>query len=80
MTLTVVDDEANVLVYSRYNDEQEVITAFNRSDHETTVDIPVQQNKAYTSALGQVQITSTAEGQLSLQLPAHSGVVIGTVD
>jgi len=65
------------LAYRRFEEENEIIVAFNRGEKETTMSLPVAQAARYKELLstGAASIESK-EDQLMITLPSLSGIVL----
>ena len=74
----LANDDADVWVFERFNDEQHVIVALNASDAERTVDVPLSKHHAtdWNVVFGGDGAKKSAAGRLSLKVPPVSGVVL----
>ncbi|HSJ69337.1 MAG TPA: glycoside hydrolase family 13 protein [Anditalea sp.] len=70
-----VDDGAKVLVYSRYDGEDEAIVIFNTSSQIKTIDIPTKTPQSYRDILGDINVRQEGEN-ISLQLEGRSAAVL----
>lgn len=77
LAFIVADDENMTLAYRRFEEENEIIVAFNRGEKETTMSIPVAQAARYKDLLsaGAVNIAPKAD-QLMITLSSLSGIVL----
>jgi glycosidase len=67
--------ENDILAYSRYGEDSEIIVAFNASKETQAVDLPVKVEGSYQGVLNGVDY-STSDGQINLSLVGRSAVVI----
>lgn len=73
----IVDDERELLAYSRFDDEQEIITVFNAGNESTIVDVPTKFGSMYSALLYKTTFSQT-NGMLSVELPARSAVILSS--
>jgi glycosidase len=74
----VVDNENNTLAYSRFDESNEVITVFNNSTTQTTIQLPLKFNTTYSQLLGNHSITQN-RNSLTVKLPESSvSILVGT--
>ncbi len=71
----IVDDEHKVLVYSRFDQNNEVLVAFNNSDKATSVEIPLKYIGRCTEILMGLEIRQVAK-MISLELPAGAATIL----
>ncbi len=71
----LVDDERQLLAYSRQLDGQEVIAVFNAGAQPRTIQLPVNTTGVYTEVLNQMQIQKIGE-QIEIELPARAAGII----
>jgi glycosidase len=67
----VVDNENNTLAYSRFDESNEVITVFNNSTTQKTIQLPLKFNSKYSQLLEKYSITQN-RNSLTVNLPASS--------
>jgi cyclomaltodextrinase len=73
----IVDDECELLAYSRFDDEQEIITVFNAGNESTIVDVPTKFGSLYSALLYKTTFSQT-NGMLSVELPARSAAILSS--
>lgn len=74
----VVDDENNTLAYSRFDESNEVITVFNNSTTQKTIQLPLKFNTKYSQLLGNHSITQN-RNSLTVNLPGSNvSILVGT--
>ena len=73
----VIDDEKRLLAYSRFTDDQEVITVFNASSDAQQVSIPVKMEQSYQNKLVENQTYTSENGIINTTLASRSAIVIG---
>lgn len=71
----VIDDERELLVYSRFDEDEEVIVAFNTSDAKATINIPKKMQKTYQNTLNELPINQTSTS-ISIDMPARSAFIL----
>lgn len=70
----IVDDENEVLAYSRYDENDETISVFNTSFEEKEIEIPVKFNADYSEILNNFEINKTND-KIILTLPARTSAI-----
>lgn len=73
----IVDDAREVLAYSRYNDDQEIITIFNASENPVTVEVPARVSSMYKTLMYESTFTQT-DNMIEVELPARSAAVLSS--
>lgn len=71
----IVDDEQEILAYSRFNDTYEVIAVFNSSSEEQMISVPVTYTARYLEALNG-RVPEQSEGQVSIRLAARTAAIL----
>ena len=71
----IIDDEREILAYSRFDENQEVIVVFNSGESNATVKVPKKMKKTYKNGLNSIAINQTAT-TISLDIPARSYVIL----
>lgn len=66
-----------VLAYSRYNDDQEIITIFNASENPVTVEVPARVSSMYKTLMYESTFTQT-DNMIEVELPARSAAVLSS--
>lgn len=74
----LADDENEILAYSRFDEETEIIAVFNTSLEEREVQLPAKFDGEYADPLWGKDIIH-GEKELSLNLPARTGTIIQLV-
>ena len=74
----VVDDANNVLAYSRFDEEDEVLAVFNASFEAKPVQVPAKKEGLYADVLHGVAINRGAAGMLELTVPPRTGVILAS--
>ncbi len=75
LTFSLVDDENNVLAYSRNNDKDEIVVVFNKSKQTKLLEIPVTKKGVYKDLLNGNSIQSE-EGKLKIELEGMKAVIL----
>ena len=75
LAYVLVDDENQVLAYSRFNGSSEVIAVFNSSSEQKSIRIPVRLNRAYSDLLENAEISIVGDG-LSISLDARKAAIL----
>ncbi|MFT5833799.1 MAG: cyclomaltodextrinase [Cognaticolwellia sp.] len=70
-----VDNENEILAYSRFNKKEEVITVFNTSNEAKTIEIIKKGKKDYKDILNNEKVTNNGN-KISLTLRAKSSVIL----
>ena len=73
----LVDDKKQILAYSRFNEQDEVLAVFNNSNAPYTIQVPVKTEKQYTDLLGGLEIARTDPKTVELLLPERSAAILG---
>ena len=71
----VMDDPNQILAYSRYDEANEVIVAFNNGDVAQNILIPSKLNGSYIEILRGIEVEQRAGG-ISLELPAGQAAIM----
>lgn len=71
----LVDNEKEVLAYSRFDENREVISVFNSSDNEQNISIPVKQESIYVDILNGFKVIRD-DHMISITLPARSAAIL----
>lgn len=71
----LIDDENEILSYSRFDDNQEVIVVFNTSTTKKQITIPVKFNSDYEVVLGNTKLTKS-NNDIIFELNARSACII----
>lgn len=71
----VIDDENEVLAYSRFDKRSEVISVFNSSDSEKVVSVSSKQPGKYADVLNGLQVGQSG-GNLTITLPARTAAIL----
>lgn len=71
----IVDDEREILTYSRFDENEEVIIVFNLNEEVQTVNIPVKIEKTYSDILNQTTVKS-GDHEISIVLPPKSVAIL----
>lgn len=72
-----VDDESEVLAYSRFNESNEVISIFNSSNQDQEITIPVKFGNSYTTLLNDESINNQ-NNVLTINVAARSARIISS--
>lgn len=73
----MVDDEREILAYSRFNESAEVIVIFNNSENEQSVNIlKKQDNKTYHNILNDTKINNQDTKSIQIKIPPKSVVIL----
>lgn len=72
----VTDDNANILVYSRFNKEHEVLVIFNVGDKEQTIKFKPKLKHEFKNGLANSIKYKTIDGKLTLKIEGQSGLVL----
>lgn len=77
LAFMLADDDNMTLAYRRYNDQNEILVAFNRGQNETTIELPITEAAQYEELLSTntTNIKQT-EDALMITLPSLSGIVL----
>ena len=76
LEFVLVDDENNTLAYQRSYGEEEILVVFNRSGEEREIEIPVENTNRLFDVLNKENNYSIEKGQVTLILPALSGMIL----
>lgn len=71
----IVDDEREILTYSRFDENEEVIIVFNSNEEAQTVDIPVKIEKTYSDILNQTTV-KPGDHEISIVLQPKSVAIL----
>ena len=71
----VIDNETEILAYSRFDEKQEVIALFNSSNLERTVSLTTKYTARYSEVLNDLDIRQSDQ-QLILKVPARTAGII----
>lgn len=71
----IVDDEREILTYSRFDENEEVIIVFNSNEEVQTVDIPVKIEKTYSDILNQTTV-KPGDHEISIVLQPKSVAIL----
>ena len=69
----LIDDERELLAYSRFNEETEIIVIFNTSEHSHTVNIPTKFAGTYVDELTGKSLPDSK----TLELAGRSAIILG---
>lgn len=69
----LIDDERELLAYSRFNEETEIIVVFNTSEYQQTVNIPTTFEGTFVNLLTGEEVTDLHD----FELDARSAAVLG---
>ena len=72
----IVNDEKNVLAYSRYSNRDEVIAVFNNGENKQDIILPVKTEKVYKDILGDLNVSLIDKNKIEFFLPAKSAAII----
>ena len=73
----IIDDEREILAYSRFDDNEEVIVFFNISDKEQSISVLKKQHKkTYENILNNTEINVQDKKGINLNLPPRSVVIL----
>jgi len=72
----VVDDTNQTLAYSRYNNSNEIITAFNKSDKKQSLYIPVKNKGIFVNALNNGEVYPADTGFVNVDLNAKQAIIL----
>ncbi len=73
------NDELGTLVYSRYNDRDEVIVFLNTSENETVTSVPVRNAGSYEDILNERNVERRDEN-IAVKLPARSVSIVASLN
>lgn len=73
---SVIDDENRILAYSRFDKSNEIVVVFNLSTVGQYVDIPVNHEGSYVMWPEGDEGFKTESGQLQLDVPSASGIIL----
>jgi len=71
----IIDDQRELLAYSRFDENEEIIVVFNTNKETQEVTIPVKIEKMYSDILSQTTIKQTDQG-ISIVMKPNSVVVL----
>ncbi len=71
----VIDDEKEVLAYSRYNGTDEVIAVFNSSDIDQEISLPLKNVSRYSDILYGTALEQS-ENKVSITIPARKSAIL----
>lgn len=71
----LIDDNKEVLAYSRFNGATEVIVVFNTSNKTVNINIPKKQPKDYQNILNDIEVENEKD-KLSIELGTRSAVIL----
>jgi glycosidase len=74
----LADDENDILAYSRYSGDDEVIAVFNAGQEEQPVTLPVKSGKSYSDILSGHEISMNEGKSVTLRLPGRSAAILVT--
>jgi glycosidase len=66
---TLIDDNAICLAYSRFNEKEEIVVVFNKSEKEQNLNVQVQKNGSFSNAFDANETISTQNKTLTLKMP-----------
>ena len=72
----IMDNERDVLVYSRYNDSTEILVAFNVSDQSQQVKIPKRFRDIYLPLLNEEISVSDGHDTVEVQISPRSAIIL----
>jgi glycosidase len=72
----VVDDINQTLAYSRYNNSNEIIAAFNKSDKKQSLYIPVKNTGIFVNALNNGEVYPADTGFVNVDLNAKQAIIL----
>jgi len=72
----IINDDQNILAYSRYSEHQEAIVLFNVSDEPHTVSIPIRFDAKYTDIFGNLDITRDRSTVLINIEPREAAIIM----
>lgn len=71
----MIDDEREILAYSRFDQNEEVIVVFNSNEEVQAVDIPVKIEKTYSDILSQTTVKQ-GDHEISIVMPPKSVAIL----
>lgn len=72
----LIADDMDLLAYSRYEGEEEVITIFNTGDSPKTAGIKTKEKGGYKDILNQIPVEEKGNQIISIELPARSVAIL----
>lgn len=71
----VIDDQNELLAYSRFDDEHEVIAVFNAGNRSQSITLPTKFGTTYTEVLKNFDVRST-ESEVIVELPGRTAGIL----
>lgn len=72
----LIDDEKDLIVFRRYNDDDEIIVAINRSSQIHIVELESPQNKSYKDLLNNNQVIELENNKLTFRVEPYWGNIL----
>jgi glycosidase len=74
----LTDDEQDVWVFHRFDDQEDLIVALNASEDAATVEVPLADDAptSWQGVFGTSDAKRARDGRLTLEVPALGGVVV----
>lgn len=76
LDFVLVDDANRTLAYSRYNDSNEMITAFNKSDQQQILKIPVYRKGDFVDAFDKTVFYHADHGLVEVTLEPNQAIIL----
>jgi len=76
LDFVLVDDANHTLAYSRYHDSDEIIAAFNKSDQQQILKIPVYIEGNFVDAFDKTLFYHADDGALEVALKPDQGIIL----
>ncbi|MEE4197563.1 MAG: glycoside hydrolase family 13 protein [Bacteroidales bacterium] len=76
LDFVLVDDANRTLAYSRYNDTDEIIAAFNKSDQQQILEIPVYKKGDFVDAFDHSAVYHTEDGAVEVALEPDQAILL----
>ncbi len=73
---SLIDDENRTLAYNRKNESDEIVVAFNKSESAKLLHIPVTNNGEYYDALNDIQIYSSKDGFIDIEMEPTNAIIL----
>jgi glycosidase len=72
----LIDDENELLAYSRFDEKDEVLAVFNTGRKKQSIRLPVRTNKKYRDVLSDQQVIMNADHTTEMNLPARCVAIL----